>query len=317
MPHRQHIPQHEPTQQNQSNNQNNPTRRTNAPHIHAHKTLTPLAQLLHDEAKLEQRKGNVKRFGAGWIKPPGVAKTYQAMIDEKAEREEQMETARREAAMLEMQQAAAAQNGLPAEGEEGEEGEEEERDLDDEVPDADALEDLDDEDESDDLDVGEGDTETGILENQEGEVTFNEESLLEGSVDGDGQVLLAMEDAELVGRLQDQRDLGMEGGEEGDLDDDIPEAGSYEHTDTEEEDDSTEGEEDSEVNVRVQGISNRRSRQSLGRSDGRGRRSLASEDSEMLGSSSFVGSSPAMGRGPGRGNAFRDRVNTARRGRGY
>jgi hypothetical protein len=315
MPHRQHIPQPEPTQQNQPNNQNNPTRRPNASHIHAHKALTPLAQLLHDENKLKQRKENVRRFGAGWIRPPGVAKTYQARMDEEAERAEQMETARREAVMLEMQQAAAAQNGLPTEGEEGEEEEEEERDLDDEVPDADALEDLDDEDDTEDIDVGEGDTETGILGVQEGEVTFNEESLLEGSVDGDGHLMLAMEDAELVGRLQDQRDLGMEIGEERDLDEDVPEAGSYEHTDTEEEDDSTEGEEESEV--RVQGMSNGRSRRSLGRSDGRGRRSLASEDSELLGSSSFVGSSPAMGRGPGRGNAFRDRVNAARRGRGY
>lgn len=234
---------------------------------------------------------------------------------------EQMELARREAVMLEMQQAAAAQNGLPNEGGvgEGEGDEEEERDLDDDVPDADALEDLDDDDDddSDDISIADEYTETSILQHHEGEVTFNEESLLEGSVNGDGQVMLAMEDAELVGRLQDQRDLGMDIGEERDLDEDVPEAGSYEHTDTEEEDESTEGEEESEVDVRVQGLGNGRSRRSLGRSDGRGRRSLASEDSEMLGSSSFVGSSPAMARGPGRGNAFRDRNVHARRGRGY
>lgn len=322
MPHRQHIPPPETSQHHQPNNQNNPTRRSQASHIHGHKPLTPLAQLLHDEAKLEKRKDNVAKFGAGWIRPPGIAKTYQARMDEEAEMKEQMELARREAVMLEMQQAAAAQNGLPNEDGEGEEEEEEERDLDDEVPDADALEDLDDDDDdddddSDDISIADEYTETSILQNHEGEVTFNEESLLEGSVDGDGQVLLAMEDAELVGRLQDQRDLGMDVGEERDLDEDVPEAGSYEHTDTEEEEDSTEGEEDSEINVRVQGLSNGRSRRSLGRSDGRGRRSLASEDSEMLGSSSFVGSSPAMARGPGRGNAFRDRINSARRGRGY
>lgn len=316
MPHRQHVPPPEPYQQNQPNNQNNPARRNQAAHIHGHKPLSPIAQLVHDEAKLEKRKDNVAKFGASWIRPPGVAKTYQARMDEEAEMKEQKELARREAVMLEMQQAAAAQDGLPAEGEEGEEVEEE-RDLDEEIPDADALEDLDDEDESEDINVVEGYTETGVLENHEGEVTFNEESLLEGSIDGDGQALLAMEDAELVGRLQDQRDLGMDSDEERDMDDDVPEAGSYEHTDTEEEDDSTEGEEDSEIQVRVQGISNGRSRQSLGRSDGRGRRSLASEDSELLGSSSFVGSSPAMARGPGRGNAFRSRIGTARRGRGY
>lgn len=322
MPRRQHVPPPEVSQQHQPNNQNNPTRRSHASHSHSHghghghKPLTPLARLLQEEAKHEKHKDNVAKFGAGWIRPPGIAKTYQARMDEEAEMKEQMELARREAVMLEMQQAAAAQNGLPNEGEEGEEEDGEERDLDDDVPDADALEDLDDDDDSDDISVAEEYTETSIVQNHEGEVTFNEESLLEGSVDGDGQVMLAMEDAELVGRLQDQRDLGMDVGEERDLDEDVPEAGSYEHTDTEEEDDSTEGEEEVEMNVRIQGLGNGQSSRSLGRSDGRGRRSLASEDSEMLGSSSFVGSSPAMARGPGRGNAFRDRYNHARRGRG-
>ncbi|KAE9981919.1 hypothetical protein BLS_006831 [Venturia inaequalis] len=316
MPRRQHIPPPEAPQQHQTSNQNNPTRRSQASHNHGHKPLTPLARLLQEEAKHEKHKDNVAKFGAGWIRPPGIAKTYQARMDEEAEMKEQMELARREAVMLEMQQAAAAQNGLPNEGAEGEEEEEEERDLDDDVPDADALEEDLDDDDSDDVSTADEYTETSILQTQEGEVTFNEESLLEGSVDGDGQVMLALEDAELVGRLQDQRDLGMDVGEERDLDEDVPEAGSYEHTDTEEEDDSTEGEEESETNVRVQGFSNGRSRRSLGRSDGRGRRSLASEDSEMLGSSSFVGSSPAMARGPGRGNAFRDRMHHARRGRG-
>jgi hypothetical protein len=56
-------------------------------------------------------------------------------------------------------------------------------------------------------------------------MTFNEDSFIEGSsvVAGEVEHMLAMEEAEMAGVLQDERDL----------DDDIPEAGSYEHTDTE------------------------------------------------------------------------------------
>jgi hypothetical protein len=56
-------------------------------------------------------------------------------------------------------------------------------------------------------------------------MTFNEDSFIEGSsaVAGEVEHMLEMEEAEMAGVLQDERDL----------DDDIPEAGSYEHTDTE------------------------------------------------------------------------------------
>jgi hypothetical protein len=100
--------------------------------------------------------------------------------------------------------------------------------------------------------VDEG-TEEEEEEESEGEEVggFNEESVLEGSfVGGDGldpgftQSFLEAEDAELDGRAQDMRDLGIER----DLDEDIPEAGSYEHTDTEEEDESEEDEAQDEEN---------------------------------------------------------------------
>ena len=44
--------------------------------------------LRQTEFFIAQRKINIQRFGAGWIRPPGVGKTYQASMDEAAEREE-------------------------------------------------------------------------------------------------------------------------------------------------------------------------------------------------------------------------------------
>jgi hypothetical protein len=189
-------------------------------------------QLLADERAIEQRKLNLRRFGAGWLRPPGVAKTFQARLDEEQERREQAEVARREAQMAELAAAAAQQEQVPVEVLE------EERDLDDEVPDADAEVTESEEDDDDD-----DDDEDEEEEEEEGNVTvepsrFGEDSMLENSlVGGDGfsparaERYLDAEDAELDGRAQDMRDLGVER----DLDEEIPEAGSYEHTDTEEE----------------------------------------------------------------------------------
>jgi hypothetical protein len=42
-----------------------------------------------EENAIRLRKSNIRRFGAGWLKPPGISKTLQGLIDEKAEREEQ------------------------------------------------------------------------------------------------------------------------------------------------------------------------------------------------------------------------------------
>ena len=67
-------------------------------HRHVTNTLqnpqrTLLSILRADENLIAQRKQNIRRFGAGWLRPPGVAKTLQGMDDEKAEREE-VESAR-------------------------------------------------------------------------------------------------------------------------------------------------------------------------------------------------------------------------------
>lgn len=239
------------------------------------KNNTVLAQLIADENAIEQRKQNIRRFGAGWIRPPGIAKTYQATMDEIAEREEQEMLARRDAQMQELANAqemeARRQQGLD-EGEDvdgGGEGDEGmgERDLDDDVPEAE-------------------------------DVTFNEESLIEGSLVGgdavdmdadldaeiDVERMLDMEEAEMSAMLDDERDL----------DDDVPEAGSYQHTDTELEDDSSDEEVGEASMVQLSG--------------GHARRSIMSEGDPQLNSSSFLSSSPAARRGLARGNAFRDRL---------
>jgi len=270
---------------NNVNNQQQPGSNNNA-RRQVPNVRSPLAQLRADENIIEQRKQNVRRFGAGWLRPPGVAKTLQSKLEEEQERLEQLEMARRDAELRAQeeaaQQAAMGNNMGGLDGEAAVE-DQEERDLDAEVPEAEEL---------------------GIASDEEEEatadVTFNEESLLEGSLDGNGQAVLEMEDAELDGRLQDERDLGMAGN----LDDDVPEAGSYEHTDTELEESSSEDEQEDEVPSQL--------RASV-RSDGRARRSLLSEDSELIGSSSFIESSPAMSRRPGRGNAFRNSMIGRRR----
>jgi hypothetical protein len=212
---------------------------------------------MRDEVEIERRKTNVRKFGANWIRPPGVAKTLQARWEEEAEKKESLEQARREAVMQELlnaQEEVAARAAQPA-AEEGAEDAEMERDLDAEVPDAEDEEDeeddddeVDDEEEDEDEDDDDGDglplpAPTGARTANR-RSTFNpDDSLIHGSfvgadeglAPGSTQNFLAAEDAELDGRAQDMRDFGVVGR---DLDDDIPEAGSYEHTDTEYEESS-------------------------------------------------------------------------------
>ncbi|CAK1360915.1 hypothetical protein CB0940_03664 [Cercospora beticola] len=179
-----------------------------------HHARSPLALLAADEKAIETRKHAVRMFGSQWIRPPGVAKTLQAMNEELAERLEQDELERQERGMMDMQ-AQQQQAELEAEAREHEAAEEageveEERDLDDDIPEAEA------------------DASTA-------DVTFNEDSMMEGSQvaqnEYDEQQYTNLEEAELTGAAQDEEDLGME--MERDLDDSVPEAGSYQHTDTE------------------------------------------------------------------------------------
>lgn len=222
-----------------------------------HRTSTLLATLTQDENTFEQRKANVQRFGAGWIRPPGVAKTLQAITDEELEKQEQEIMARREQVMMDL--AAAQQEATNAEERQDrdqmeENGElEEERDMDDDVPEAEAsASELSASDVSSDEEGSVSDTEDGAREQES--IPFNEDSFIEGSmVEAEVSAMLEMEEAEMAGVLQDERDL----------DDDIPEAGSYEHTDSELEDSS-----DDDVASRPPGMSSVRTTRSMRRSSG-------------------------------------------------
>lgn len=279
--------------------------------------------LAADEAAIAHRKTAIQNFGSYWIRPPGISKTLQAMNEEALEAAEQEEMMRQEQGLRDMQaqqqadelREQAAQN---AEQEEEEAGEE--RDLDDEIPDADA----------------DGEVETSAVE--AADVTFNEDSMVEGSRfveddEVDQEQYAVMEEAELTGAARDEEDLGME--PERNLDDSIPEAGSYQHTDTEVEDSSSESELDGSFAVQsarrstrqsarlppqappasalhggLQGGLQERIRSQTAGGEGLARSPGSLNLSSSLLESSFVGSSPVMQRasqpsGRGRGGGRR------------
>ncbi|TKA76379.1 hypothetical protein B0A55_05266 [Friedmanniomyces simplex] len=289
-----------------------------------HNTRSPLAFLTADEAAIAARKAAIRNYGAYWIRPPGVPKTLQATHEEEAERIEAEEQARQEAGLRDMQ---ARQQALETQERAGQAGEDatqagEERDLDDEIPDA---------------------------PEHAAEMSFNEESMVEGSSllvdqqqselqeeEEEVQQAVELEEAELIGAAQDQEELGIER----DLDDSVPEAGSYQHTDTELEDSDSDSElQDSFAipsvrrSARVErsaqsaayGVGPSRGLQSQGQAMGglqeRMRAQVGAADalprsrgslhlSSSILESSFVGSSPVMQRG---GHAGRARG--SRRGR--
>lgn len=268
-------------------------------------------------------------------------------MDEEAERIEQAELARREAQLADLalaEQQAAAQVDGPAEDGAAEGEEDGERDLDADVPDADVDLDSDEEDDGDDDDE---DLEEITELTEEADVTFNEDSLLEGSelmpqqyTDENGhaqedeeqalnQRMIALEEAELDGRLQEERDLGLDR----DLDDDVPEAGSYEHTDSDEEFSSSEEETTTRTALRTGGPRFRRADSPVPRSAAAppqsavrrlhltgisrpspqaARQSIMTDDSEFA-SSSFMESSPVLARRHGNGNSIRARQQQGRR----
>ncbi|KAI8943806.1 hypothetical protein NX059_001780 [Plenodomus lindquistii] len=313
---------------------NRPTSHHGAHHSHARAATSFLSALTNDENMIEQRKQNVRRFGAGWLRPPGVAKTLQAMRDEELEKEEQEMMQRREQVMMDLSaaQQEAANEEQREQGEQMEGQGEEERDLDDEVPEAEAT-DSDASRSDSDSDVS-GD-ESGSEEGQNTTMAFNEDSFIEGSMmEAEVSHMLEMEEAEIAGVLQDERDL----------DDDVPEAGSYEHTDSELEDSSdvdnsmvmppTMGSVQSRRSARrtsgrrssgrrssglpsgfqVGGIAATAGRVSLGVDLGQGRSSFGMDgSSSFLDGSSFLRSSPAGTAAATRGT-LRDRFLGAARG---
>ena len=222
-----------------------------------------------------------------------MGKTLQAMTEEAAELAEQEELQRQEQGLRDMQarQQVEEVRNTVGEGEEGEDGDGE-RDLDDEIPDA----------------------EVGEASGMGGDVTFNEESMVEGSSRMvDQEQTMAMEEAELTGAARDEEDLGVERN----LDDSIPEAGSYQHTDTEAEDSSNSESElqdsfsrpnppstSTTTNRAERDRRSLRNHAQLGLGDDNAlMRSPGSLDlsSSLVLESSFVGNSPVVQRGHGRG----------------
>lgn len=64
---------------------------TNGNNVHSVPPPPPrtlLSVLRADELTVLTRKANIRRFGAGWLRPMGVGKTLQGLADEMAEREE-------------------------------------------------------------------------------------------------------------------------------------------------------------------------------------------------------------------------------------
>ena len=158
---------------------------------------------------------------------------------ELAEAEEQMrqeQGLRDMAAQQQLEEARVRANEAGMQEDEAGE-DEQERDLDAEIPDADVNEDEDEDAEAEDEDE------------EDANVTFNESSIVEGSrVEMNAERYAAIEEAELTGAAREMEELGVEREMEmeRDLDDSVPEAGSYQHTDTEVEDSTSDS--DSELN---------------------------------------------------------------------
>ncbi len=208
-------------------------------HDRSNMALRIRRQMAYDE----ERKRNIRMFGATWLKPPGVHKTLQQMLDEAAEREEQarmLEQAEEEAAALEAQEegnmtgdvtgdgtgnttgnggtppngtgtAATAAGVTDGQNQQNEGADEFEHDLDDDIPDAISDDGFpDDGDDSEDYDAAEY-----FVGSQDVEEEDEEE---------EGVLVSPVRDEE-VGEVEMRH-----------LDEDVPEGGSYQHTDTEYED---------------------------------------------------------------------------------
>ncbi|KAF2397228.1 hypothetical protein EJ06DRAFT_559341 [Trichodelitschia bisporula] len=236
-----------------------------------HHPYIPLAQrdthgqLRRDEETIDQRKSSVRNFGSHWIRPPAITRTLQQIRDDDAETHEREEAERRERELLELQEAAEGEDGAVDVMEDGEDW-----DLDAQIPDAETEEEGENEEEEEDSDEEmteeseedgeeeeEEEEEGEYEENEENEIsingadpTFNASSFMEGSLLSiSANALLGASESgavhfvpsELASALQEHQELDLEQADpDGDfghnLDDDIPSAGSYEHTDTEAED---------------------------------------------------------------------------------
>ncbi|TVY85382.1 hypothetical protein LSUE1_G000246 [Lachnellula suecica] len=267
---------------------------------HATSSRHPLARLRMDEEYIERRKKNVQNYGNSWIKPPGVPKSLYQLQEEKRELEEHQEAMRREALAQELAEAEAGGVDALLQGE-GMDGDmEEARDLDDDVPEAETTRlESDEADDSDNEELDQDEVDEvprGILASRLPDDVYRE-ALVRGeeagaagfgdeggsTIDGDESQMLQEEDL-VHSEAPGQHDMDMD--MDADLDDEIPEAGGYEHTDTEEELSSSEDDESIDAGV----LPRYQPAASMVRSDGT---QNSNDLSSMLSNgSSQIGSSP-------------------------
>lgn len=128
-----------------------------------------LQQLAIDEDAVEKRKLHIARFGATWIKPPGMMKTLQGVIDEELERAEQM--ALEGETTVDEGTFGQDVNMVGGELEVGEEGlmEEGEVDLDADIPEADSTGWSEDEEEEEEEEEEEDEGEAEEMDDEEEE----------------------------------------------------------------------------------------------------------------------------------------------------
>ncbi|KAL7268921.1 hypothetical protein RUND412_008435 [Rhizina undulata] len=139
--------------------------------------ITPLQQLALDEQSVAQRKLNIARFGSTWIRPPGVQKTLQGELDEKAEREEAEAQVLSEAGNEDTNINALLEDEVTGEDEDEEGGTE--PDLDADIPEAEDLDEDDDDlevDEEEDEEDDEVDLDANVPEADEAETSWDTES---------------------------------------------------------------------------------------------------------------------------------------------
>lgn len=115
-----------------------------------------------DEQSILRRKTNIQNFGSSWLKPPGVFKSLHQQREEKRELEEQKEAMRREELQAELE-AEAARQLMQETGAE----DDMEADLDDEIPDADDMEDDNNEDDDEEGDDDDEDSEDSDTDEEE------------------------------------------------------------------------------------------------------------------------------------------------------
>ncbi|KAI9650972.1 hypothetical protein NHQ30_001009 [Ciborinia camelliae] len=238
-------------------NQNHSSRRQQA------SNRTPLARLRLDEEYIERRKQNVQNWGSSWIKPPGVSKSLHQLREEKREMEEHQEALRREQLAQELAEAEEAETEAMIPGDDMEGEMDGMVDLDDAIPDADETgmgpsdsEEVSEEDEDGDDENDLEEVPRGIIASRMADQAYREAMIHGGQPRGsmfedDGGSTIADEDQSQMLQEEDliheHEDDNNGGDMEVDLDDDIPEADEgYEHTDTEDELDSSEEESEAE-----------------------------------------------------------------------